>query len=342
VTDDYYEDESLAKCAELGHTPYGPVIDQEIVGHSTRADTRGERERDALTSTHRTNALSSFYTIGGPSTHFGGTGIDPWTEGGHGHRHAKMRQIGISAQDWMYVTAQSCREVDLGLKGYREERVGMLEGRDLDGWVWTAEAVVEGGPEAGVEKVNVDGGESGGGLKPPTMDRQRSGLSREVTFEPEPEAEGGGEGDLSMEVTEPEPLPGTEAAGETTTPMVEDEQSALDPLLDVIEANVPKTNGGELRLETPEEAEARKRKWALGPGSWAPGTIIASYEVRPSPDQINSSRVLTDDLAAHPHAPCPDIHPTHPSRDQPYIPLPHPPTIYRFQPSKLCSIDSKR
>jgi len=189
-----------------------------------------------------------------------------------------MRQIGISAQDWMYVTAQSCREVDSGLKGYREERVGMLEGRDLDGWVWTAEAAVERGAEAGVEKVNVDGGDSGGGLKPPMMDRQRSGLSREVTFEPELEAEGGGEGDLSMEANEEEPK--AEAAG--------DEQSALDPLLDVIEANIPKTNGGELRLETPEEAEARKRKWARGPGSWAPGTIIASYEVRSSPDRIKS------------------------------------------------------
>jgi chromatin structure-remodeling complex protein RSC7 len=286
VTDDYYEDESLAKCAENGYTPYAPAIDEEILGHANGAQTRGERERDALISSAatKTNVLSPFYTIGGPSTHFGGAGIDPWTDGGHGNKHARMKSIGVHAEDWMYRTARECRNIDAGLRRYREERIGMLEGRDLDGWVWTAESAseqpaatdqVDGSPEKGTRE-EVSGLGPNTGLKPPTMERQRSGLSREVTFEPEPglEAEQGPakEADVSMDNLEVKGAGIGEDDNDTT---------ALTPLPenDGIDHENRKVIGGELRVETPAEAEVRKQKWSYGAGQWEQGTIMASYEV---------------------------------------------------------------
>jgi hypothetical protein len=195
-----------------------------------------------------------------------------------------MKSIGVHAEDWMYRTARECRIIDAGLRRYREERIGMLEGRDLDGWVWTAESAseqpavaeqVDGSPEKGTRE-EVSGLGPNTGLKPPTMERQRSGLSREVTFEPEPglEAEQGPakEADVSMDNLEVKGAGIGEDDNDTT---------ALTPLPenDGIDHENRKVIGGELRVETPAEAEVRKQKWSYGAGQWEKGTIMASYEV---------------------------------------------------------------
>jgi len=293
VTDDYYEDECLAKCAENGFTPYAPVQEEEIITSTHGiAGIRGDREREQLATISKTNALSPFYTLGGPSTHFGGAGIDPWSEGGYGNRRAKLRGAGVTAEDWMYKTARESRALDEVLKGYREERVGLLEGKDLNGWVWMAEEKTDrrSRPELGGGGGGGGSGESPritSGLKPPTMDRQRSGLSREVTFEPEQEpkvseeTERKGEesypdwvnqeyDDTSMEVIQEVPEPEPSASGVPT--------SNLTSLSEIVDST-NNTSKEEIRAETAIEAEERKARYSHGVGGWYHGSIKAAYEV---------------------------------------------------------------
>lgn len=276
VTDDYYEDEALAKCAENGFTPYAPAHEEEIAANAAAAMgliTRGggaigERERDAMTFAAKSNAISPFYTIGGPTTHFGGTGIDPWSEGGWGNRRAKLRGIGVTEDDWMYRTAVDCRAFDATLRQYREERIGTLEGDDLRGWVWTHENNPDEHETNGEMEVvgNADtatatalGGGGSNSLRPP-IERKRSALSREVTFEPEvPTATA----TSTEDALTPLPLPSDDEG-----------EGGMDG------PNGTAINGeGEVRVETAEDVAAHKRKWAYGTGSWAPGTIRAAYEV---------------------------------------------------------------
>jgi chromatin structure-remodeling complex protein RSC7 len=233
-----------------------------------------------LIAISKTNALSPFYTLGGPSTHFGGAGIDPWSDGGYGNKRARLRGAGVTAEDWMYKTAMESRGIDQLLKGYREERVGLLEGKDLNGWVWNTEERTD-----RPSKPEITGGESPkpSGLKPPTMDRQRSGLSREVTFEPEPtvfqserQRQGeGGEGeeykdwvnqeyDTSMEMIK--------EVDETNGPNT----SALTSLSEIVMS----TTKDEIRVETEQEALERRAKYSYGTGGWFQGSIKAAYEVR--------------------------------------------------------------
>jgi len=285
VTDDYYEDESLAKCAENGFTPYAPVQEEEIIANTQGiAGVRGEREREQLIAISKTNALSPFYTLGGPSTHFGGSGIDPWTEGGHGGRRTRLKGVGVTAEDWMYRTAVECRGLDEVLKGYREERVGLLEGKDLNGWVWMEEDKAERPSGSGFGSKALENGHGSGdspkidhsglplpsSLKPPTMDRQRSGLSREVTFEPETTQDEVG---ISMDTMKPDATtPGVVAAVD------EEVLTPLEPLMDVVDHANARAEP-EIRVESNAEALERKAKWAYGAGGWAHGSIRAAYEV---------------------------------------------------------------
>jgi chromatin structure-remodeling complex protein RSC7 len=281
VTDDYYEDECLAKCAENGFTPYAPVQEEEIAAatHGV-AGIRGDREREQLIAISKTNALSPFYTLGGPSTHFGGAGIDPWSDGGYGNKRARLRGAGVTAEDWMYKTALESRGIDQLLKGYREERVGLLEGKDLNGWVWNTEERTD-----RPSKTEITGGESPkpSGLKPPTMDRQRSGLSREVTFEPEPtifepsrqrEGGGGGEGEEYKDWVNQEYDNSMEMIKEVDEPNGAN-TSALTSLSEIVMS----TTKDEIRVETEQEAMERRAKYSYGAGGWFHGSIKAAYEV---------------------------------------------------------------
>jgi chromatin structure-remodeling complex protein RSC7 len=278
VTDDYYEDECLAKCAENGFTPYAPVQEEEIAAatHGV-AGIRGDREREQLIAISKTNALSPFYTLGGPSTHFGGAGIDPWSDGGYGNKRARLRGAGVTAEDWMYKTALESRGIDELLKGYREERVGLLEGKDLNGWVWNTEERTD-----RPSKPEITGGESpnikSSGLKPPTMDRQRSGLSREVTFEPEPTVfeheRNRGEGEEYKDWVNQEYDNSMEMIKEVDEPNGAN-TSALTSLSEIVMS----TTKDEIRVETEQEAMERRAKYSYGAGGWFHGSIKAAYEV---------------------------------------------------------------
>lgn len=181
----------------------------------------------------------------------------------------------MTAEDWMYRTAVECRGVDEVLKGYREERVGLLEGKDLNGWVWMEEDKAERPSGSGSGLKALENGHSSpktdhsglplpSSLKPPTMDRQRSGLSREVTFEPETTQD---EVDISMETTKPD------------QPAVDEEVlTPLKPLMDVVDQANARAEP-EIRVESDAEALERKAKWAYGAGGWAHGSIKAAYEV---------------------------------------------------------------
>lgn len=297
--------------------------------NATGPMTRAEREREALTSALKSSALSPFYTTGGPSTHFGGSGIDPWTAGGWGNRRGKLRGYGVTEDDWMYRTALDSRAIDASLRQYREERIGTLEGDDLKGWVWMMENREEQDDREVGEDDKMDSAPSpgmnqstlGGGLKPP-LDRKRSALSREVTFEPDADAEGevehpstddpltplaatDADGDISMEVPEIVETP-AEEPGEDQDPM----SAALDRV------NGQDGNGDMIRVETPEEEVKRKAKYSFGTGSWAPGTIKAAYEVSLPLSHI-AGHISAADLGSHIHI-CPMSH---------YRPKQHSPTL---------------
>lgn len=276
----------MAKCSENGFTPYGLVSDDEAMVNAavSGGGGRGDREREALTSTLKTNVLSPFYTLGGPSTHFGGSGVDPWTEGGWGNRRAKLRGYGVTEDDWMYRTALECKMIDATLRQYREEWIGTLEGDDLKGWVWATEKQADVDEDEEDEKMDavssprLDNSTLGAGLKPP-IERKRSALSREVTFKPPTEMDqvesdgaltplAGTDGDVSMEV--PEVI---------ETPAGQDEE-AEDPISAALtEVSQRSTEGDIIRVETNEEVVKRKAKWSFGTGQWQPGSIRAAYEV---------------------------------------------------------------
>ena len=98
MTDDYYEDESLTKCAENGFTPYAPALDDDIIADAVSLmQPQGRPPAANADLAARGNiSLSPWYTLGGPTTHFAGNGADPWSEAGWGHKRAKLRNAGVT------------------------------------------------------------------------------------------------------------------------------------------------------------------------------------------------------------------------------------------------------
>lgn len=288
VTDDYYEDECLAKCAENGFTPHATVHEDEIVANALNSMERPQQTRGGLgetnTASFRQYSFVPFYALGGPSTHFGGNGADPWTDAGFGNKRAKLRNSGVSEEDWMLRVAEECRRVDETLKEYRAERVGVLEGQDLKGWTFHTERITDGDRptadttaaatgEAGMTSKAEGAGTPAPGeddhLKPPGITRKRSGLSREVTFEPDTAVdrteltatstmakEGGG--DMRTEVDD-EPVDGPPQARSDAT---------------------ERTAGGKIIVQSAEDEARWRDKLGWGKGSWKAGVIEAVYEVR--------------------------------------------------------------
>ncbi|KAK4690013.1 chromatin structure-remodeling complex protein RSC7, partial [Tremellales sp. Uapishka_1] len=185
VTDDYYEDESLAGCAENGNTPYATIQEDELAAYAN--DQQRPQQSNQMETSKFIYSLTPFYTIGGATTQFAGTGVDPWSDGGWGNRRAKLRGAGVGEQDWMAKTAFEVRRIDRELRDEREERIGVLEGVDgTRGWVWAEERLAE---DKAMDL----------GLRPPPPPRGRSTLSQEVVFE----AERVEERDVVMDGTEP-------------------------------------------------------------------------------------------------------------------------------------------
>lgn len=242
VTDDYNEDEALSKCVENGFTPYATAYEDEIIANAVASmQPQGRPAQQGQTDQVQKPALTlaPFYTLGGPTTHFGGNGADPWSEAGLGNKRAKLRGQGVSEEDWMLRTAQDCRRIDRMLAEYREERLKVLEGVDATrGWVYA------------VEKETEKTEEDEGNLRPirPEMERKRSGLPQEVTFE-------------GMVLDEP-PVP-----------------RQID-LLRSDNVDMEQIAGGKIVIQAPEEEDMGSGMWRWGLGEWKPGVIRAAYEVR--------------------------------------------------------------
>ncbi len=261
VTDDYYEDEALSRCAENGFTPYTVAHEDGIIanamslmqpqGRPAQQTSTDQAQRPAVT-------LAPFYSLGGPTTHFAGSGADPWSEAGWGHKRSRLRNQGVSEGDWMFRIAEECRRVDAMLREYREERLKVLDKVDASkGWVYA----VEQGTEKAVE-------EDDGWLRPvtPTLERKWSGLSQEVTFPGAVDheaAQAPGDGNVSMEA-------------DADVVVVEEDQA------------------GKIVGQTPGEEEEGSSRWRWGiGGEWKPGIIRAAYEVSPITRSI-SRPVLTE------------------------------------------------
>ena len=178
MTDDYLEDEALTKCGENGFTPYTTAHDNEIINNAIASMApQGRPGQQVFTDQAQRSGppLTPFYTLGGPTTHFAGSGADPWAEAGWGNRRTKLRTSGVSEENWLFRTADECRNIDRMLKAYREERLTVLDGVDaMRGWVYAVESATEKGVKEGVESLrSVRAG----------IETDRSGLSQEVTFE---------------------------------------------------------------------------------------------------------------------------------------------------------------
>ena len=195
--------------------------------------------------------LAPFYSIGGPTTHFAGTGAHPFGESGWGNKKSKLRSMGISEEDWMLRTAEDARLVDSQLKAYRAERLQTLEGSDKAVWVYATERVAEGvKEEAGATDVTQ--------LKPSTL--QVAPKEDEEALTPLPV-----EDDASKAGETPAAIP--------TEPLVPSAVSAAPRGPSEV------TSGGSIVVETPEIAARNASKYNWGLGSWQPGVVKAAYEV---------------------------------------------------------------
>ena len=284
VTDDYDEEESLAKCKENGFTPYGIAHEDEIIANAIsalqpvgRPPVNPQFTVEGGAHIRSAVALTPFYTVGGPSTHFAGAGIDPCAETGYGGRRAKLRMAGVTEEDWMYYTAESSRALDIQLREYRDERLVELEGADAtNGWVFGIETMTDGqdqdhGKEAIEEdmegEVRLTNGPFGSTLKPPDVQRKRSGLSQEATLDDEaltPLATSDG---------------GEEAEHPEASGVLEDGRPKQNGFLKPV---VPPKDGREeskIIVQTLQDEQAQRSTWNWGVGTWQPGTIFAAYEV---------------------------------------------------------------
>ncbi|ORY21113.1 chromatin remodelling complex Rsc7/Swp82 subunit-domain-containing protein [Naematelia encephala] len=239
VTDDYYEEKSLAECVENGFTPGAVAHEDEILANAlTALNPQGRPPNNTATQeiTRQAANLTSFYTLGGPTTTFAGNGADPFSEHGHGHKRARLRNVGVTEEDWILRTAEESRRIDAQLKAYRAERLVELNGPDLNGWVWTAERSTE----------KMEGRDD---LSLPKVERRRSALSHEVVLqgdEKEPEVDV----DVSMHLAQ------------------EVENGDGDG----------KAEAGKIVVQTPEETRHASAAFNWGLGSWAPGLVKAAYE----------------------------------------------------------------
>ncbi|OWZ58515.1 chromatin structure-remodeling complex protein RSC7 [Cryptococcus neoformans AD1-83a] len=242
VVDDYYEDEAAAKCAENGIEPGSVVQDEEYV---PSANVNSERAlRSAPGESSRSLAhLSTFYTVGGPTTHFAGNGVDPWTDSGWGNKRSRLRTAGVTEEDWMLRTAEEARAVDEQLRKYREERLKLLEGVDASrGWVFAAENATEG--TMGKSELTGETADVFRATLP--AESKKSGLSHEVTME---DIENDEQSTSTEEALENEDADVPQAA-------VEDKEAVI--------------------IEEPGKLTS-KYNWGLGK-SWQPGAVRAAYE----------------------------------------------------------------
>lgn len=235
----------MIDCAANGWTPHTPVLEEELaVNQYPSAGGPGRPPANAglLAEAGPLKAsLSSFYQVGGPTTHFGGNGLDPWTDMGHGKR-GRLRALGVTEEDWMLRTAEDARRIDETLRNYRDERIGVLEGPDTLCWVYNAE-------------------------------RRATGELPQEAAKPETKVE-----EQVTPAIKPHPLASEftfDASSEPLSPLPPDPPTATAvALAEVNAAEVHKTPGGKIVAEKDSQTSAPAPL-----GRWVPGVIQAAYEV---------------------------------------------------------------
>ena len=198
-----------------------------------------DREREPL-GIVKAFSLSPFYTLGGPSTHFGGSGADPWTESG-GHKRARLKATGVTEKEWIFRTAESTREAEKYLLDLRKDAIAPLRGDDLKGWVWTVER-----KEDSVGKLVNSGLLGHPPKRPMSGEAKRSALAQEATVE---------DGDVEMNGSQ-----------DKHNDMGLDEQEM--------------SGRGQIVVQSAEEEEMEAAKHHWGLGEWRPGVVQAAFEVR--------------------------------------------------------------
>ncbi|OCF60682.1 hypothetical protein L486_00318 [Kwoniella mangroviensis CBS 10435] len=252
VTDDYYETEAIERCKEMGYDP-GTLAENEEVNSRENQMTRDLGLGDS--SLYNTNgpgggrysySLTPFYPIGGPTTTFAGNGSDPFTEAGSGNKKQKLKSAGVNDQNWIYLTSKDSLAVNQQLQAYRNERLGTLDGTDLEGnWVYTVEEKAEEKEEQVQEEDKK--------MLAPGLDRKRSGLSHDVTRE------------LTQQLGD------DVVNGDTLQEdIVMDESCGIEDSIPI-----PEEKGPEIVTKDPREVDS-KYHWGLG--SWTRGVVRAAYE----------------------------------------------------------------
>ena len=239
VTDDYDEEEATEKCKQLEIAPGSIVQEEEVQTQSVPTMmTRGDAAARAAN-------LVPFYSVGGPTTHFGGNGANPAYDAGYGNKRAKLRAMGVTEEDWMFRTAEETRRIDRQLRDMRADRIVPLEGEDARHWVYATENQTD--PSGSVKEAKLE-----------VQERKRDGFS--VTSAAKEDQD-----------------------GLTPLPSALDGDVSMDVEVVEEESGIKRSRGGEIIVETEEERLRLASKFNWGLGSWLPGRVMASYEVSRQP-----------------------------------------------------------
>lgn len=216
--------------------------------------------------------------------------------------------MGVSGEDWMWRLAKETREIDAQLRAYREERLPLLQGKDLDVWAWkgwnndqeeaqegvlqdgtTSPAVLDSkadgekdafGSIVKTDVAQVDDASPAAtpaGLVPPAMDRRRSALSQEITFADSSSPADEPDADVVAGTAPSSPL--TQPSGPSGAPERTQEAGAQAGQKRPA-PEVAKTPGGRIVVEDASAKRARLNRYGQGTGSWTAGAVRAVIEVR--------------------------------------------------------------
>jgi chromatin structure-remodeling complex protein RSC7 len=126
VTDDYYEEAAREECVENGIEPGSLVPDRPYAVDQDHADRTSGGGYGAERSIG-----APFYFPGGPTTHWGGAGWNPWHNAGQGNKRAKLQGQGFTRDNWMWKMAQEAREREREIREAREHRLVDFSGERL-------------------------------------------------------------------------------------------------------------------------------------------------------------------------------------------------------------------
>lgn len=114
MTDDYYEEVAREECAEKGIEPGTLVPDKPFLVETDATPDVRQPER---------SVGAPFYVAGGPTTHWGGAGWNPWYGAGMGNKRARLQAMGLTRDNWMWRMASEAREREREVRLVREERM---------------------------------------------------------------------------------------------------------------------------------------------------------------------------------------------------------------------------